>query len=311
MLLEKLQEAFLGKIVDGLIELAFEKKDNKNSINEKSISEEETRLLIKQQISNEFKLLDQNNTEIKLLDSIRNSFIQRIHNIFQVFDVNIEEVPVFLKKFNITHKDTLYEENLLEKFNDDVINYISTILDINKDWIYGRTNEMISMDGYGFYKRSSHFCQEILKTNPSTIYILTDSLPNKETDEKNHTNRMYIVVEYTKQNLSNRTIYTYKIFNDTCHYGYWRCRYEIKRFFLCMKKSYSNRLLKGFATPNISEKIYKFSEGKIKFDNIWKNASVWYPDDYVDFPSESACSKKEELDELKQIAEEYDKIHSY
>ena len=311
MVEEIFAKAFITRMANGLYDLLLGKKNFTQEKEAATQDEEKIKLLIEQKLSEEVKTLEQSNDEIKLLDAIRNSFVHRIHTIFQLFDIRLEEVPIFLNKFGITNKDVLYEEYLIESFDNQVIDFISDSLEINKDWIYGRTREMIPSQSYGYYKNSTFFCNEIIASSPSGVYILTQSVPNKKADEENDGNYIYIVVQYSKLVVNNRRIYTYKIYNESCRYSYWRCRYELKRFILGFRKAYQDNLLYGKVIPNLTNKMHGFAEGKTDFDDLLKNSQMWYPTDYIELPKDSACAIKDEVDELQQILDEYDKINSY
>lgn len=311
MIEEIIAKAFITKITNSIFDMIFGKKEMRECSQNISEENEKIKFLIEQKISEEINNLAHGNQEAKFLDSIRNSYIQRIHNIFNVFDIKIEEIPILLKEFNITHKDVLYEENILEKFDNSVIDYISETLAINKDWIYGRTKRMIPFNNNSYYKNSTYFCKKLLETYPSNIYILTERIPNKEIDEKNDDNRIYLIAEYRKIRINDVSINTYKIFDDSCRYGYWRCRYELKRFILGLKKAYNLNIVNGRAMSNLSDKIYMFSEGKTTFEEMLRGSMIWYPDDYIELPEESSCSIVSELDELKKIIAEYDLIDNY
>jgi hypothetical protein len=266
---------------------------------------------MEQKIEEEFQKLEKANEESELLASIRNAFIQRIMNIFKFFDITQEEIPLFLNPYNITLQDVLYEDKLLAKFDDNVLEFISSSFNINKSWLYGRSNTMIKMESQGFYKRSSYFCEQLLQTNPKKIYIFTSRMPDKSIDEKRDSNRIYLIVEYFGFTINERNISNYKIFNDTCRYGYWRCRYELKRFLLCLKSKTSTHIIDGYAISDINEKIYSFSEGRVTFNSIINESSRWHPEDYIDLASENCKARVNELNELQTIIDEYDSITNY
>lgn len=226
MIEEAFIKAFITRIANATMDIVIGKKKDESEKNS-SIDESQVQVLINQKIEEEFKSLQEDKQEVQLLDAIRSSFIHRIHNVFKQYSIRLEEVPTFLKEFNITHKDVLYEESLLEKFDDNVISFIANTLDINKDWIYGRQNYMLSTQQHGYYKNSTFFYKNLIKTNPSAVYIFTSRVPNKSFDEENDGNSIRIIVEYTKLNLNGRNIKSYTIYDDTCRYGYWRCRYEL------------------------------------------------------------------------------------
>lgn len=314
MIEEIFVKAFITRIANATMDIVMGKKKDKQD-RDSSIDKSQVQILINQKVEEEFKSLQENKQEVRLLDAIRSSFIHRIHNVFKQYSIRLEEVPIFLKKFNITHKDVLYEESLLEKFDDNVINFISKTLDIRKDWIYGRTTQMLNKQSHGYYKRSTFFYKDLIKTNPSAVYIFTSRIPNKKFDEDNERddNSICIIAEYPKFNLDGRNIKSYTVYDDTCRYGYWRCRYELKRFILGFKKDniLFNLKLYGRVLPNLHTKIEMFVEGKINFRYLFNESQQWHPEDYVLFPEESACFIKDELDELQTIVNEYDSINNY
>lgn len=311
MIEEAFIKAFITKIANVTMDIVIGKKNDKPE-NKSLIDESQIQILINQKVEEEFKSLQENKQQIKLLDAIRSSFIHRIHNIFKQYGIRLEEVPIFLKEFNITHKDVLYEESLLEKFDDDVIDFIANTLDINKNWIYGREANMLLIQLHGYYKSSTFFYKNLIETNPSAVYIFTNRIPNKQLDEANDSNSIHMIIEYTKFNLNGRNIKSYTIYNDTCRYGYWRCRYELKRFLLGFKKDNNLlNLIHGRVLPNSYSKIEMFAEGRVNFKFLLNESQQWHPEDYVLFPKESACFIKDELDELQTIVDEYDSMNNY
>lgn len=312
MIEETIIKAFITRIANVAMDVVIGKKKDKLE-NNSSIDESQVQVLINQKIEEEFKSLQENKQEIQLSDVIRSSFIHRIHNIFKQYSIRLEEVPIFLKEFNITHKDVLYEESLLEKFDDTVISFIASTLDINKDWIYGRQQNMLITPINGYYKSSTFFYKKLIKTNPSAVYIFTSKVPNKRLDEENDSNSILIIVEYTKLNLNGRNIKSYTVYDDTCIYGYWRCRYELKRFILGFKKDniLFDLKLYGRVLPTLHTEIEMFVKGKVNFKYLLNESKQWHPADYVLFPEESGCFIEEELDELQKIVDEYDSRNNY
>jgi len=311
-MIEKIAEAFIGKVTENIFDLIFKKKDqDENKVEQIVQDPDKIKFIMEQKIEEEFKKLEKANEETELLASIRKAFIQRIMNLFKFFDIKQEEIPLFLKDYNITLQDVLYEEKLLEKFDDKVLDFLSSSFAIDKNWLYGRTDTMIKRESQGYYKRSSYFCEQLLKTNPKKLYILTNRIPDKSIDEKRDSNSIYLVAEYAGQTVNGRNISTYKIFNESCRYGYWRCRYELKRFLLCLKSKISIHIIDRYAIQNVSDKVYDFSKGRLNFESLLQGSSRWYPEDYVDLPISNSNAKENELDELRTIIDEYDEVSNY
>ena len=246
------------------------------------------------------------------LDEIRISLIERIHHLFSFFGIRQEEIPLFLKNFKISLKDVLHERDLLEKFNENVISYISNKFLINEKWIYRKADEMIPIRSREFYKNSGCFCEKIYKSNPNHIFILSERKPNKKIDEERDDNRFAIIIEYVVSKIGKEDILAYAIYDDAeCRYGYWRCRYELKRFLLGFKKKTFIPSAYGYSIPNIAKQLREFSKGKKRWPDVIKNKTIWYPEDYIDYPSENMNAVKEELDELKRVVEEYNNTSNY
>lgn len=311
-MLEKIAEAFIGKVTENIFDLIFKKKDqDENKVEQIEQDPNKIKFIIEQKIEEEFKSLKSAKEDVELLSSIRSQFILRIITVFKFFDIKQEEIPLFLKDYNITLQDVLYEEKLLEKFDDKVLDFLSSSFAIDKNWLYGRTDTMIKMESQGYYKRSSYFCEQLLQTNPKNIYILTSRIPNRDIDEKSDSNSIYLLVEYAGQSVNSQSKSTFTIYNETCRYGYWRCRYELKRFLLCLKSKTSIHIIDGYAIQNVSDKVYDFSKGRLTFESLLQGSSRWYPEDYVDLPINNSNAKENEIDELRTIIDEYDEVSNY
>lgn len=301
MILEKIAETVLGKITEKIFDATFASKNNDQLLT----IENEENVKIQQVEKNDFEVKKEFS-----LDDLRISFIQRIHSLFKVFGLSPEEIPLVLKDYQISYRDVFVEEALLEKFNEEIFDFLSNYFKINKNWLYGKSNEMYIFHE-SFYKRSGIFCKELLEKHPDRIYILTERIPNALKDKQNDDNSFYILAEYPAGYINGHEVNTYELLSNDCRYGYWRCRYELKRFLLCFKKNGEISRIHGLAIKNLYEKIENFREGKISFSVMTNGGRRWYGDDYVVFPHESNQCKNEELDELQKIHDEYDQITSY
>lgn len=302
MILEKIAETVLGKITEKIFDSTFSSKNNDKVL---EIENDEENVKIRTE--------DKKNFEGKKefsLDELRSSFIERIHNLFKVFGLSLEEIPLLLKDYQISYRDIFVEDALLEKFNDEIFDYLSNYFKINKNWLYGKSNKMY-ISHENFYKRSGIFCKELLDKYPDTIYVLTEQIPDALKDKQNDDNSFYILAEYSVGYINGHEVNTYELLSTDCRYGYWRCRYELKRFLLCLKKNGEISRMRGLAIKNIYEKIENFREGKISFSSMTNGGRRWYGEDYVIFPHESSQCKHEELQELEQIHDEYNNITSY
>jgi len=240
------------------------------------------------------------------------SFFERILRLFEVHNINEEEIPLLLNEwFGITYYDVLTDkESFQRKVTKEMVDFLALNFGVDKQWLYGNSVNMYKEE-YGFYKNVKKFGDYIgeRKYQIENLYILTESIPDKKKDEKNDSNYIYIVVQYRKFNYpeSDKPIYTYELFHETCRWGYWKCRYNFKSFLLYLERKHRVGITfyTGYAIPNIEKDIYKFNEGKIDFDGLIENRRMWYPEDYILTEKQSVQAK--ETDELSEVLEEIKK----
>lgn len=235
---------------------------------------------------------------------------EKLKYIFRFFGITDEEIDGFLVNdigvFSI------------EDFKKDVkaVERLSAFLNINKDFIYGNSDNLL-VEKDGFYKRNEKFCEEILNNKVlnlfnSHLYIVSQKIPNKEIDEANDDNYFYLIGEGQRELFNSKKIKIFEVFNTSgCRWGYWRCRWELKKFLLCIKKNHFINKTMGIIDENILEDYSKFLKGKIKFEKMLGNVNIWYPEDYIEFKYENMNAKEE--DELEEIVKEtllYNRIYS-
>lgn len=229
--------------------------------------------------------------------------INKLKKLFAIFDIHDSEIPLFLKDFNISYYDILDNEKFSKKIDDKLLDYIVKKLHVNIKWLYDNSNEIVKSNSNGFYKRAEFFCNEILSKYPSKLYILTQRIPDKDYDEKNDDNRIEIIAEYSFTLPHDKSIYSYEIFNSGCRWGYWRCRKELKKFLLCLKKHHFINHVEGrILVDDYTTKIGEFKKGNIAFSNIYKQNKIWYPEDYIESKNININAKEE--DELVEILKE-------
>lgn len=302
MILEKIAETVVGKIAEKIFDSTFSSRNNDQISNIKDY--EQTNSIQSEKIKN----LDEQ--KVFSLDELRSSFIKRIHNLFNVFGLSPEEIPLVLKDYQISYKDVFLEEALLEKFNDEIFDYLSNYFKINKNWLYAKSNDLY-ISHERFYKRSGIFCKELRKKQPERIYVLSERIPNALRDTQTNDNAFCILAEYSAGYVNGHEINTYELLSTDCRYGYWRCRYELKRLLLCLKKNGGMSRMQGLMIKGFHEKIKNFQEGKTSFSFMIRGGRRWYGEDYVTFPHENGTCLYEELEELQKIYDEYDSISSY
>ena len=104
--------------------------------------------------------------------------------------------------------------------------------------------------------------------------------------------------------INNKVIYSYKIFDDSCRWGYWKCRYNLKSFLLCLKnKGVPDTFWQGSIIKNeksLDDNLKDLASGNVKFDSFI-NRIDWYPEDFIDSTNQSRKSKEsDELEEIKK-----------
>jgi len=229
------------------------------------------------------------------------SLIDKLFKVFDFFNINKNEIHLFLKKFDLSHQDIINKDI---KNIDEVIEFVSLELHVNKNWFYDNNNELIQITN-GFYKRVEYFLTQLKNKTFSKIYIITNRIPNKNFDEEhdnNEPNHIVLVLEYTKF-FNSKILHSFEIFQDSsCRYGYWRCRLELKKFLLGLKsKKLINNTI-GIISDDIINKIYLFSKGELKFEKILDKMNIWYPEDYIEFKNQNINAKEE--DEFKKILDD-------
>ena len=236
-------------------------------------------------------------------------FYERIFKLFELHDINEEEIPLLLNEwFDVTYYDVLTDkDNFQRKVTKEMIDFLALNFGVDKQWLYGNSVNLYKEE-YGFYKNVKNFGNYIgeKKHKIENFYILTESIPDRKKDEKNDSNYIYIVVQYLKFNYpeTDKNVYSYELFHESCRWGYWKCRYNFKSFLLYLHKYHKVGLpfYRGYAIPDISKIIYKFNKGEIDFEELITNRQIWYPEDYILTDKQSVQAK--ETDELEKILKE-------
>jgi len=236
-------------------------------------------------------------------------FYERIFKLFELHDINEEEIPLLLNEwFDVTYYDVLTnKENFQRKVTKEMIDFLALNFGVDKQWLYGNSINLYKEE-YGFYKNVKNFGDYIgeKKYQIENLYILTENIPDKKKDDKKDSNYIYIVTQYLKFNYpeSNKPIYTYELFHESCRWGYWKCRYNLKSFLLYLERNHHVGLTfyTGYAISDISQNIYKFNKGELDFEELIASGRVWHPEDYILTDKQSVQAK--ETDELEAILKE-------
>jgi len=226
---------------------------------------------------------------------------EKIEKLFNFHNINLEEWPLVIEEFTY---DVIEKNKFYEILNPILINKIANKFKINKQVFYGNNDYFYKIENNGFYKNVKNFSEyvfnEIYMKN-GKMYILSEQIPNKNEDEKNNKNRFVLIFKIPLFDINGKQIYTYKIFDDGCRWGYWKCRYNLKSFLLCLR---DKRVLDSFWQGNVIknkslyENLKNFASGNIEFESLI-NRIDWHPEDFIDSPKNSVQAK--ESDELEKI----------
>ena len=241
------------------------------------------------------------------------TIFEKIIRVFEIFDINKEEIPLILKWFDINFYDLFVnEESFKKKVSPDLIRFLSKNFKINLQAFYGNDRELIKINTIGFYKNVKNFSDNIasiLKSEDSYLYILSESIPCKENEEENN---FILLIKRPLFNVpeTQKQVYTFDIYHDGCWWGYWKCRYNLKSLLIYLRKKHQVHFSKitGYSMGDgLIGNMYSFSEGNLPIKEFFNpmRASIWYPEDYIEFPSENINAR--ESDELQLVLDEINK----
>ena len=227
---------------------------------------------------------------------------EKIERLFNFHNINLEEWPLIVKEFTY---DVIDKNKFYEVIDPVLINRIADKFKVDKQVFYGNSDDFYKIENYGFYKNVKNFSDyvfnEIYMKN-GKMYILSERVPDKNIDEKEDTNRFALIFQIPLFEINNKLIYTYKIFDDGCRWGYGKCRFNLKSFLLCLRDKYvpdtfwQGSIIKN--DKNLDDNLKDLASGNIKLDSLI-NGIDWYPEDFIDSSKNSVQVK--ESDELDKI----------
>ena len=227
---------------------------------------------------------------------------EKFEKLFDFHGINTEEWPLIAKEFTY---EVIKNNRFYEVLDSVLINRIADKFKVDKQVFYGNSDYFYKVENYGFYKNVKNFSDyvfnEVYMKN-GKMYILSERVPDKNIDEKEDTNRFALIFQIPLFEINNKLIYTYKIFDDGCRWGYWKCRFNLKSFLLCLRdKHIPDTFWQGSIInndKNLDDNLKDLASGNIKFDSLI-NRIDWYPEDFIDSPKNSVQAK--ESDELDKI----------
>ena len=242
------------------------------------------------------------NNELSSNNNISQILYEKIFLIFQFHEINKVEIPLLLyKDYTIDYCDLDGKHIFCKKITPELIVFLSEYFKINIQWFYNNRRYFIDNDYNSFYKNVKLFGDKIVKENVDKLYILLEETPNIEKNEKDDSN-YFVIISKTgigTYPIVDKEIFQYKVYDDTCRWGYRKCRYNLKSFLLYLKEyNQSCVFVDGRVVENLLDKVEQFKMGKVSFTQL-SSGKIWYPDDYICTEQQSVQAKEPE--ELENI----------
>ncbi len=249
-------------------------------------------------INNELKMDLQPSEQQPKSNSVY-SVVNRFLELFQSHGILITQIQSFVDpKFKLKLDDLKDNESILKILTEELIDWTCNIFGIQKGWIQCDSS---SIYPYRNYYKNIHEFVKLLKALKKEcqvdMYVLKDGdLNSKDEREQN----IIMILRIPIKKFNNRLIYRYLPISTLWNWGYWRSRYQAKAiFFICEKL---HIVMKGFNLGK--QEIIGISSGHSFPESLLKELPLgytWYPEDYIDLPSESCCSKDTfETDQVRE-----------
>lgn len=171
--------------------------------------------------------------------AVKYTIIERIEKVLNFFGFTKEEYPLVFATAgidNISYADIYDSKRLVEKLNTSAIKQLAQLFDINTEFLYGRTENIVKFVKEPFYKNFYNFTKEYytLLSNTvnglqSTLYISftkPPTLPLAQDDSIDTGFALILEVPVARID-SGKVIYRYYVDNSHCYWDYWRCRHHL------------------------------------------------------------------------------------
>lgn len=227
--------------------------------------------------------------------------VRRFIKVYEEHGILQSQIPGFVdKKFGLQLKDFKDQESVLQILNDELINWTCKKFGVQRDWIDGTSEYIYNRKNY--YKKIHSFIDDLYNLikngNDIDIYAFKfgDLVPDDTEDENEQ--EVVLLMRYSIGQLNSKIVYKYIPISTLWNWGYWRSRYQLKAiFYICEKL---NVFLHGY---DLREKN-NIASGEVFPEKIVRsilNSITWYPEDYIELPSQSIQAK--EVEETKKVRE--------
>lgn len=250
-----------------------------------------------------------NNMEKPLLQQIENEeletfedgmakLVDRFISIYANHGILINQIPFFINpKFGLELSDFKDRQSILQILSDEIIQWTCNTFGVQREWLDGKSNKIYKHIDY--YKNIMSCIDNLvaiknIHNDSFECYFIKNSKLNPKCYGKHY---VIIIFRYEIGKMNNTPIYKYIPISTNWDWGYWRCRYQLKSIiYFCEKLGI---YINGYDMPlDIIEKIsggIVFPEPEINKIQI---SYTWYPEDYIDSPSESIQAKEIEENDL-------------
>lgn len=151
----------------------------------------------------------------------RNSSItSRFIEVFEAHGVHRNQIPRFLSG-DISIKDVQQDSALLEKLNDEILEKVTKLFSIRREWLDGADSQI--HPDHDFYKHPEDFAKfldELVAKNPNHNLHGYLYVPDKKSKQRD---QAILVLEEVIGEVSSKVIYRYHLCNNW-DFSYWKSR---------------------------------------------------------------------------------------
>jgi hypothetical protein len=226
--------------------------------------------------------------------------VKRFISIFENHGIKQNQIYSFIdKKFGLNFRDFKNYDCILNILNDEILNWTCGKFGIRREWLDGTDNDIYPYKDY--YLKVHLFIKDVCEiiSRGQELEMFAFKFGNLVLEEDND---QYIVLllRYPIANLNSKIIYKYIPISTVWNWGYFKSRYRLKCIFYFCNKLNINVL--GYDLEG--KKKESIASGGVFPEKIISKIPIsitWYPEDYIDLPTESIQAK--EVEETKEIRE--------
>ncbi|MBF5037953.1 hypothetical protein INP77_00460 [Methylophilus sp. 13] len=156
----------------------------------------------------------------KWRNSKNSTISSRFIEVFEAHGIHRNQIPRFLDGL-LTIKDIQDDSALLEKLNNELLDKVSTLFSIRREWLEGADSQIhCENDFYKYPLEFSNFIDQIKKENPHHNlrgYLYISDRKFKQNDQA------ILILEETIGEIGTKAIYRYHLCNNW-DFTYWKSR---------------------------------------------------------------------------------------